>query len=148
VHVTLFNGAESLGSPHAVEISGVGQFTTGDFVHLPPDTDVSYRLKWGGISGPWQTQQFAAGLLEWNLEFATVTFKFDLPANAAALMSTEISGYGTVPHNGKAHLPPGVTLSYRAKRGGWATDWFQQSFQAGDGMVIWRLGPTYVSPTP
>jgi len=145
VHITLFNGAEQLGDPHKVDISGVGQFTTGNIVHLPPNTDISYRLLRGGIAGPWLKTRFGAGYTDWKLEFATVTFKFDLPPDAAAMMSTEISGYGTVPHNGKAHLPPGVSISFRARRGGWAGGWFQQVFEAGDGTVIWRLKPTYTS---
>jgi len=149
VHVTLFNGDVTLGDPHKVEVSGVGQFTTSDTFHVPPDTQISYRLRRGGIAGPWLKRQFNAGYEDWRLEFATVTFKFDLPPDVAALMSTEISGYGTVVHMGVAHLPPGINISIRARSGGWATGWFSVGpLQAGKGTVIWGATPEYIPPAP
>jgi len=146
----LHNGDTTLaGSVYSVEISGVGTFNNGETFHVPPGVELSYRLRRGGIVGPWQHMTFSAGdLLSWPLEFATVVFTFDqaLPGDLANLMSTEVNGATTVPNNGSIHLPPGVAVSFRARRGGWTTGWFSQVFVAGDGTVIWRLGPTYVPP--
>ena len=65
VHVTLYNGDETLDHPHRVEVSGVGDLTTCDPFHVPPDTEISYRLHSGGVYGGWQKTKFSVGKTEW-----------------------------------------------------------------------------------
>ena len=63
VGVVLYNAEELLTDPHTVEVSNVGQFTTGGTFHVPPGTNISYRLRRGGVVGPWQAPQFESGVL-------------------------------------------------------------------------------------
>ncbi len=149
VHVTLFNGDETLADPHRVEVSGVGQFTTDQVFHVPPDVQLSYRLRRNGLAAPWLKRDFDAGYEDWRLEFATVVFRFDLPTDVAALMSTEISGFGTLPHEGVAHLPPEITIKIIARGSGWTTAWASIGpLKAGVGVVTWGTTPEYTPPAP
>jgi hypothetical protein len=148
VEVTLFNDAngneqidtgETLGNPHRVEVSGVGQFTTDDTFHVPPGTTISYRLRRNGVIGPWADTTFIAGENDLELEFATVTFSFDLPSGLLSQFRTEVSGVAQVQNDGTVHLPPGATIRFRVRDGGWTQPWVQHVFGMGNCDVLWDL---------
>ena len=138
IAVTLFNGPDTLGDPHKVEISKVGVFSSGDVVHLPPGKKVSYRLISGEIKGPWQKTTFEAGDLDWRLEFSTIAVTL---YNGDEVLGdphkVEISKVGVFSSGDVVHLPPGKKVSYRLISGEIKGRWQKTTFEAGD--LDWRL---------
>jgi hypothetical protein len=55
-----------LGEAEKVEVSGVGEFTTCQTFHVPPNTSIQYRLYIGGSPGPWQYKKFTPGDQTWT----------------------------------------------------------------------------------
>jgi hypothetical protein len=60
VHVTLEGCTR-------VEVSGVGQFTSCETFHAPPDTNINYRLRNNNSVGSWLTRKLDAGYMDWKL---------------------------------------------------------------------------------
>jgi len=147
VHVRLFNGDEELGDPNRVQVSGVGDFTTGDTFHVPPGTKISYRLHSGGIYGGYQVRQFDAGFTEWDLEFATVHVTLFNDENGDDVIQdgekldpphkVEVSGSGDYKTCDTFHVPPDTNISYRLHSGGIYGPWQKQTFPAG--FTEWEL---------
>ena len=50
-----------------VEVSGVGTFGNGEVMHVPPGSNISYRLRRGSCVGPWNATQFSAGDTTWDI---------------------------------------------------------------------------------
>jgi len=108
---------------------GVAQFVTGDTFHVPPNTQISFRLRRGGVVGPWQATQFSAGDQVWQLEFATVQIGL---CESDTTLQVEVSGVGTFGNGEVMHVPPGSNISYRLRRGSCVGPWNATQFSAGD----------------
>ena len=119
--------ADMLGAPHKVKVAGSGDYTTGQTFHVPPDTQVKYRLHSGSIYGPWQTQAFPAGDTDWELEFATVHVIIDQPDTMV-----KVSGSGDYATGQTFHVPSDTQVKYRLHSGGTYGPWQVQAFPAGD----------------
>ena len=137
VSVVLYNDDEGdgldrgdlLDDPHRIEVSGVAQFVTGDTFHVPPNTQISFRLRRGGVVGPWQATQFSAGDQVWQLEFATVQIGL---CESDTTLQVEVSGVGTFGNGEVMHVPPGTSISFRVNWGGTVGPWNSTQFSAGD----------------
>ena len=147
VHITLYNDNVTLDDDkYFLEISVIGKLGTCDTFHVPADAKISWRARTDTVCGPWQEMSWEAGAHEWRVEYATVTFKFDLSGNCDVY--TEISGYGNVPNGGIAHFPDGATITKRARICGCTTGWESLVVEAGEGTVTWSLIQTYSGATP
>ena len=118
---------DMLGAPHMVRVSGSGDYTTGQNFHVPPDTQIRYRLRSGDIYGPWQKQVFPAGDTDWELEFATVHVIIDQPDT-----TVQVSGSGDYANGQTFHVPPDKLVRYRLHTSSGYNAWQTQSFPAGD----------------
>ena len=134
VSVVLYNADDLLADPHTVEVSNVGQFVTGDTFHVPPGVNISFRFRRGGIVGPWQATQFAAGDYEWRLEFATVQIGICVISNPPQV---EVSNVGIFDLLDIMHVPPDANISFRLIESGSAGPWMLAQFAAGE--TIWDL---------
>ena len=138
VSVVLYNTDDLLDDPHRVEVSNVAQFVTGETFHVPPGANISYRLRRGGVVGPWQATQFEAGDFVWELEFATISVVL---YNAGDLLAdphrVEVSNVGQFLTGDTFHVPPITNISYRLRRGGVVGPWQATQFEAGD--FVWEL---------
>ncbi|NQT72823.1 MAG: hypothetical protein HQ553_08630, partial [Chloroflexi bacterium] len=121
--------ADLLADPHKVEVSGVAQFVTGDTFHVPPGTNISFRLRRGGVVGPWQQRQFDVGDTTWGLEFATVHMGL---CESNPIFEVEVSGVGTFSNGDVMHVPPNTNISFRLLRGTGVGAWDTTQFSAGD----------------
>ena len=144
VKVVLFNGDEILGDPHKVQISGLGDYTTGDMIPSG-DLPASGRLHRGGVYGDWQTMDPAnddgSDNSKLELEFATVHVTLyndedddgiEEGEKLSGVHKVEVSGVGDFTTCDMFHVPPTAKLSYRLHRGGVYGDWHRDtSFQAG-----------------
>ena len=146
LNVNLYNGATKLTdeTKYWVEISGWGTAIHGDPVHLPPNTDISYKLgskgATGTITSAWVVRAgTGGGDVDWALQYTTVLFKFESNNNTYI---TIISGWGSVPNNQKVHLPPGTGVSIAAVYNGYQGPWYARNFSAGDSTITWKMMPT------
>ena len=130
-----------------LKVSNVAQFVTDDTFHVPPGANISYRLRRGGVVGPWQATQFAAGDFVWELEFATVSVVLyndvgdDGTIDESDLLDdphrVEVSNVAQFVTDDTFHVPPGANISYRLRRGGVVGPWQATQFAAGD--FVWEL---------
>ncbi len=137
VQVTLTNDGTTLGDPHKVEVKNVGQFTSGDVFHVPPDTPLEYRLRRNSVVGPWLGPvQFAAGDQFWSLEFATVQVGIcnDLDGTTPTV---EVQNVAQFADGDVFHVPPATDLQYRLRRGSNVDPW--QTISFGAGSATWSL---------
>ncbi|MEE9615573.1 MAG: thrombospondin type 3 repeat-containing protein, partial [Anaerolineae bacterium] len=157
INVVLYNdegddgidAGDLLSDPHRVEVSGLGQFTTGDIFQVAPGATVSFRLRRGGVVGPWQQATFPDDLTaggEWQLEFATISVVLYNDEDGDGLDSgdlldaphvVEVSGVAQFVTGDTFHVPPNTNISFRLRRGGVIGPWQARQFSAGD--EVWQL---------
>ncbi|MFC2027921.1 hypothetical protein ACFLU3_04460 [Chloroflexota bacterium] len=140
VSVVLYNDEASDGidqsdllyDPHRIEVSDVAQFVTGDTFHVPPGANINFRLRRGGVVGPWQATQFSAGDQVWQLEFATVHIHL-----CGRETQVEVSGVALFDDGDVMHVPPDTNISFRLRQGTNTGPWDVIQFSAGD--TLWDL---------
>jgi len=161
---------------YRVQISRWGTAANGGTVHVPAHGNVTFRLSTklsGTIYGPWMTRRFNKGAIQpdeqgtgpntpessssanhtldndgdtlWDLEYATVKYRF-VNQGSCTGCQTQISRYGLVDNNKRAHFAPHGNVTKRAKTCNGYGAWKTAKYNKGAGTWTWDLSGAYTQP--
>jgi len=136
------------GERYAAHIEGWGRVGPGEFLPVPPETEIQSLLisrgTYGAVQGAYQPRLIVSGEEELLLEFATVEVALrggEWELEDRTRHAVHIREWGTLGHGDVAHLPPDLEVLYfltsRGSRG--VLGGPDQSTYIPAGRMDWRL---------